>query len=73
MVQTTTQPASCRLASTQLAQFDRDGYLVVEGFFDEGDLQPVIDEIEAEVNARADRLVAQGQLSQTFREQGFEH
>lgn len=60
------------LTPAQHAQFDRDGYLVVEGFFDAADLQPVIDEITTEVRRRAGDLVAQGKLSQTYAGSGFE-
>ncbi|MCW8131368.1 MAG: phytanoyl-CoA dioxygenase family protein [Planctomycetota bacterium] len=60
------------LSPEQLERFDRDGYLVVEGFFDDGDLQPAIDEIEAEVRRRAAELVAQGKLSRTYDGEGFE-
>lgn len=61
------------LSAEQVAQFDREGYLVVEGFFDDGDLQPVIDEIKQEVDARAQDLVQKGKLSQTYAEYDFEH
>jgi ectoine hydroxylase-related dioxygenase (phytanoyl-CoA dioxygenase family) len=67
-----TETLSSRLSAEQVAQFDRDGYIVVDGFFNDDDLQPVIDEINHEVNTRAKELVAKGELSQTFSECGFE-
>ena len=60
------------LTVAQLTQFDRDGFLVVDGFFDDSDLQPLIDEISGEVNRRADELAAKGELSRSFKEFGFE-
>lgn len=61
-----------KLGAEQLKQFHTDGYTVVNGFFDDSDLQPVIDEIEVEVNRRAEEAVAKGELSQTFKQYGFE-
>ncbi|MBI3117649.1 MAG: phytanoyl-CoA dioxygenase family protein [Candidatus Hydrogenedentes bacterium] len=59
------------LAEPQVAYFHREGFLVVEKVFDEADLQPVIEEIGAEVNRRAALLVQRGLLSETFAEAGF--
>jgi len=60
------------LTMEQLAAFDRDGYLVVADLFTDADLQPVIDEITAEIDRRARELVATGDLSRTYVEYGFE-
>jgi ectoine hydroxylase-related dioxygenase (phytanoyl-CoA dioxygenase family) len=60
------------LTTEQLAAFDRDGYVVVEDLFTDADLQPVIDEIAAEVDERARELAAAGELSRTYAEYGFE-
>src|SRR5437764_4808591 len=68
-ISTATAPG---LTAEQLTQFDRDGYVIVEGFFDDSDLQPVIDEIQAEVDRRAEELIAKGELSRSFKEFGFE-
>jgi ectoine hydroxylase-related dioxygenase (phytanoyl-CoA dioxygenase family) len=57
----------------KLAEFHREGYLVVEELFSDADLQPVIDEIAAELDARARDLVARGALSRTYEEADFEH
>jgi phytanoyl-CoA hydroxylase len=64
--------ASPLLSSEQRKQFDREGYLVVEGLFTDADLQPVIDAITAEVDRRAREFAAAGQLSRTYEELGFE-
>jgi len=61
-----------RLCDTASAQFQQDGYAVIEGLLCDTDLQPVIDEIQHEVNTRARQLVRDGKLSQTFEERGFE-
>ncbi len=60
------------LTEAQLALFDRDGYLVVEDLFAEQELQPVIEEISAEVDARARELAARGELSCLYEEEPFE-
>lgn len=65
--------APFRLTQAQVAQFDRDGYVVVESLFSDAELQPVIDEITAEIDARARDLVAAGKLSRTYAEVDFEH
>jgi phytanoyl-CoA hydroxylase len=62
-----------RLTDEQLGFFDREGYLVVEGLFTEGDLQVVIDEISGELDRRAKEAVAAGELSRDYSEYGFEH
>src|SRR5262249_45922450 len=61
-----------RLSADQIAEFHREGYLVVEGLFGDAALRPVIEEIEAEIARRADALVASGDLSRASREEGFE-
>ena len=60
------------LTTEQLEQFDREGFVVVEGVFEDADLQPVIDEITEAVEVRARELVAAGELSRTYEEYGFE-
>ena len=60
------------LSGEQVETFHREGYLVVEAVFEDRDLQPVIDEIDREVCRRAKVLVADGKLSRTFAEYGFE-
>src|SRR5687768_9685443 len=72
MVQIAMTQAPAPLSPEQMEFFDREGYVIVEGLFSDGDLQPVIDEIHQEVNRRARDLVAQGELSRTYEEQGFE-
>jgi hypothetical protein len=60
-----------KLNADQIAQFHREGYLVVEELFDDADLKPVIDELTEEVDRRARELVAVGELSGTYAEEGF--
>jgi ectoine hydroxylase-related dioxygenase (phytanoyl-CoA dioxygenase family) len=63
---------SFQLTADQLRQFDEEGYVIVEGLFTDAELQPVCDEINREVEARAEALVREGKLSQTYEEFGFE-
>jgi ectoine hydroxylase-related dioxygenase (phytanoyl-CoA dioxygenase family) len=60
------------LTPEQIDTFHREGYLVVEALFGDADLQPVIDEITAEIERRATELVAAGELSRSYAEEGFE-
>lgn len=62
-----------KLTQEQLDHFHREGYLVVEDVFTEATLQPVIDEIKEEIDARARELAAAGELSRTYEELDFEH
>jgi hypothetical protein len=64
--------SSMRLEPHQIDAFHREGYLVVEQLFTEADLQPVIDEITAEIDGRARELVASGDLRHAYAEEGFE-
>jgi len=61
------------LTAAQLRQFDEEGYVVADDLFAPGDLQPVIDEISAELDKRAKAAVASGELSQDYAEYDFEH
>jgi len=64
--------AKFSLTSEQREQFEREGYLVVDNIFDDAILQPVIEEIKVEVDERADALVKQGKLSQSYADAPFE-
>ncbi|HTZ52343.1 MAG TPA: hypothetical protein VMF68_11820, partial [Spirochaetia bacterium] len=56
----------------QIDFFHREGYVVVDGVLPPQELQPVIDEITREIDLRARKLVAEGVLSRTYEEEGFE-
>jgi phytanoyl-CoA hydroxylase len=60
------------LSQSQLDFFQGEGYLVVERVFDDADLQPVIDEVTAAIDERAEALVESGELSRTYAEFPFE-
>jgi ectoine hydroxylase-related dioxygenase (phytanoyl-CoA dioxygenase family) len=62
-----------RLDDRQVRQFDEEGYLVVENLFTNQELQPVIDEISADLDNRCKEAVAAGRLSRTYEEYDFEH
>lgn len=53
------------LTQQQLDQFEDDGYLVVKGGLEDGDLDPVIHEYEAHIAKRADELKAEGKITDT--------
>ena len=67
----TTAPAG-PLSPEQYEFFFREGYLVKENLLSDADLQPVIDEITAEIDKRARALVEEGALSRTYEEEPFE-
>src|SRR5277367_5507264 len=61
------------LDADQLAQFEREGYLVVDDVFDDAVLGEVEREITAEIDVRAAELVKSGELSRTYAEADFLH
>jgi hypothetical protein len=67
------QPAlSARpLTDAQLAQYEHDGFLVIDNFFTDSDLDPVIREVEGKVEALAQRLFASGLIPHTCPGLGF--
>lgn len=52
--------------------FLEQGYLVLEDVLQDEDIQPVIEELTSEIDARARRLVQKGELSDTFSDEPFE-
>jgi phytanoyl-CoA hydroxylase len=67
----TASAVKAELTPAQLEHFDREGYIVVEDLFTTADLQPVIDEVCAEIDTLARASVAKGELSQTFEDEDF--
>jgi ectoine hydroxylase-related dioxygenase (phytanoyl-CoA dioxygenase family) len=61
------------LDQQQMQKFQEEGYLVVEQLFTDAELQPVIDEIDADLDKRCREAVAECKLSRTYQEYGFEH
>jgi phytanoyl-CoA hydroxylase len=61
-----------RLTKQQVAEFHREGYLMVEGVFGPADLQPVADEITRAIDRRAARLVEEGVLRDSYAGEPFE-
>ncbi len=61
-----------KLSPEQRAEFHREGFLLVEDVLSDADVQPVIDEISEEIDRLARELVASGDLSRTYEEEGFE-
>lgn len=62
-----------QLSESQIRHMDEEGYLIVEHLFEPSELQPVIDEISADLNKRCREAVAAGTLSRTYQEYDFEH
>ncbi len=63
--------ANRSLTPNEIDAFGHEGYLAVEGFLADDDLQPVIDELRREVTARARKLVEEGALKRTYEDLGF--
>jgi ectoine hydroxylase-related dioxygenase (phytanoyl-CoA dioxygenase family) len=62
-----------RLDERQVRHFEDEGYVVVERLFTDEELEPVIDEISADLDQRCREAVAAGTLSRTYEELDFEH
>jgi ectoine hydroxylase-related dioxygenase (phytanoyl-CoA dioxygenase family) len=60
------------LTPEQLEAFDQEGCLVIEDLFTEDDLQPVKDEFSAVTEREAQRLLAEGKLSDLYADEPFE-
>lgn len=60
-----------KLNDQQRQFFDDEGYIILENLFDDSDLQPVIDDVSAEIDRLAQALVAAGNLSRDYAEEGF--
>jgi phytanoyl-CoA hydroxylase len=60
------------MTKEEIAFFHREGYVVLEDVIPRPELQPVIDEISAEIDVRARALAAGGTLSRPYVEEGFE-
>jgi phytanoyl-CoA hydroxylase len=61
-----------RLTEAQIDTYHRDGVLRVEGALTDGDLQPVIDELTAVIDAKARALQAEGGLDDLHERAPFE-
>lgn len=62
-----------RLDERQVQQFEDEGYLIIDRLFANEELQPVIDEISADLDRRCREAVAAGMLSRSYAEFDFEH
>jgi hypothetical protein len=61
-----------RLTEDQLAEFHREGFIVVNDIFAHDDLQPVRDEITRAIDRRSTQLIDEGRLSRLYSEEPFE-
>ncbi len=55
-----------RLDERQVQQFEDEGYLIIDRLFTNEELQPVIDEISADLDRRCREAVAAGMLSRSY-------
>ena len=60
------------LHADQIDAFNRDGVLIVRGVLGEDDLQPMIDELQAWIDERAQALYAEGEISDLHEDEPFE-
>ena len=60
------------LTSEQKQQYDELGYVLLKGLFDPADIQPLIDELESEVDRIARAYHADGLTDSLYAEEGFE-
>ena len=65
-------PSRPLLTVEQLERYYADGFLIVEDFFSAPELQPVINEVEAKVEALAQRLHVAGHIPHTCAGLGFQ-
>ena len=61
-----------KLSQAEIDQFNSEGYLVARGALHDRDLAPVIAEYEAYIDRRAEELVDQGHIKQTYANEPFE-
>ena len=66
-------PIQFRLSDQQIRRFEDEGYLIIDRLFDAAELQPVIDELSADLDRRCREAVARGELARTYEEYDFEH
>ena len=59
------------LTPDQLKQYHEEGFLIIPDFFEEAELQPVINAIDAKVDRLAEKLNEQGKITDTFEREGF--
>ena len=60
-----------RLTESQVSFFHDNGYLLLEDALDENDLGPVIAEYEGIIAERAEKLHAEGKVSDTYADKSF--
>jgi phytanoyl-CoA hydroxylase len=61
-----------RLTDEQVAAFWKNGFLIAQGALRDADLQPVIDEMSAFIDGRAQELKAEGKIEDLCEDEPFE-
>lgn len=64
--------AARSLSPSQVRFFHEEGYVIVPDVFDPADLDPVRDEMHAEINAKARELQAAGKLAKLHDDAGYD-
>ena len=60
-----------RFTRSQTDFFFQHGYLILESVIDDKFLDPVIEELDSEIDKRARKLLAEGELSDLYQDEGF--
>jgi hypothetical protein len=60
------------LTPLQHEQFQLEGYLILERYLSEADLQPMLEALNARVDQLARQLLGEGKIRVLHEEQGFE-
>ncbi len=61
-----------RFTDAQVDFFRREGFLIVENVFDPLDLEPIRQELEAEIGHQIDDLAADGRAAETYCDESFD-
>ncbi len=62
-----------KLTQTQIDSYRKNGYLILENIFDDEDLLPVTEAIQAWIDRRVEKLYAEGKIASPYRELDFAH
>ncbi|MBT4137698.1 MAG: mitomycin antibiotic biosynthesis protein, partial [Candidatus Latescibacteria bacterium] len=60
------------LTDEQVADFEKDGFIIARGVLADDDLQPVIDELSVFIDRRANELKAEGKIEELYADEPFE-
>lgn len=61
-----------RFSDAQVTQFREEGYLIADNVFDPADLEPLRQELEAQIGMKVDELAQAGRIEETYPDEPFE-